>query len=396
MKYRMLLALALLLALLVPTAQAQEADFLLGEVITIEGEVQEILSANSFLMARTEPFDFTPSEVIVFNDDLEPFAIDVNVGRTVQVTGTLNALVYDQFAGDLGYDVDTAVYTDFDATDYAVVADLVTDPGMLPEAGDYAYDPDLAAEVQENPAAFVGETFTAEGYVGEILDPYTFTLEDTTPFQFTPGEFIVVNDDTLPFEVDVNVGRRVRVTGELRAYDYLDINALTDYELDPETFEFYDTGDFVLVAEAVTQVRAYTPAQLDAVTSASSDVVTTDATMDEVEDDPLAYLGMTLSLEGEIEDIYSPNSFLLEEDEFFDLDPMQIPVFAEEPVNYPPGGTDPLAFDDELYLVTGEIVAFDLFDIEAELGFDFDDESYLGFDADDIAIIATQVVLIEP
>lgn len=388
MNFRVSVIVTLLLALLAVPVSAQDDDeATLGEVVTIEGEVHEILSPYSFVLRQTEPFDFTPSEIVVVNDDTQAFAIDVNVGRNVQVTGTVDSLNIDGILDQIEYSIETTLFDEYDTDDYTVVASLVTDPSTLAVAADFEYDPDIALDMSTDITPYLGQTFTVEGYVAEILGPYSFRLEQTEPFDLTPSSFIVVNDDTQPFAVDVNVGRHLRVTGPIYAFDPVTIEADIDYDLEDEVFVNYDAGDYSMIGEAVELVAARTPDTVYATTQLNTDV-----TMDMLEDNPFDYIGQIVTLQGEVEERYTDTSFLMEEDEFFDLDPMQIPVFAAEDINYPEEGMNLMdVIDDELYTVTGEIVAFNLLEIETQLGIGYDPALYVDFDEDNVAIIATSV-----
>jgi len=397
MNLRLTMLMSILIALFTGTAHAQSFDQPeLGNIVTVEGVVQEIINAESFLMQQTEPFDFSPSEVVVFNDDSDPFATDVNVGTTVEVTGRVTELVMNDVSADIDYNLDTTVYDAYNPDDYAIVASLVTDPITDVMAGDFDYDPTLAFEIQNNPTPYIGDTFTVEGYVSNILGPYSFELTETEPFNLSPDALIILNDDTEPFATDVNMGRHVRVTGQFQDFDLMTVDQFTDYSLDPNVYTSYGIDDYALVAELVTATGARTTDTEYLRADVEVEGTTTDVTIDDLEHNPLVYVGQTVNVEGEVEAIYDDQTFLLEEDEFFDLHPLQIPVFADSEVNYAndPGDLTDIV-DDDLYSVQGEVIAFDLVEIETRLGYALDPDLYVDFDSDNIAIIATNVVQIE-
>ena len=405
MKLRTFLVYVLLLCLFVPMTAAQDEDTI-GEVVTIEGEVLEILSPNSFVISRTEPFDFAPSDVIVFNDNEQPFDVDVNVGRIVQVTGRVNAFNLDDVNNQVGYEVDTTLYGDFASDDFIIVASQVTDAEGMTMGGNFDTDEETAIRIQENPNEFVGQTLTVEGFVTEIVDANTFRLENITPFNLRPSALLVTNNDMEAFQVDVNRGRRVQVTGTLQAFNFDEVNSMTTNELDPTAFDRFDENDYIMIADSVTAIRG---AMGDMDATDDTGINDADTTFDEnefanmnnaerfdmVEDNPLSFVGANISLEGEVEEIYSANSFLLEEDEFFDLNPMQIPVFSASGTSIDTNTDATGGLDDALYRVAGRVVAFNLVDIENEIRLDLDDNLYTDFGNDDIAIIASEVTRIE-
>ncbi len=377
----------LLLMMIAPVnAQVDDNEVTFGEIITIEGEVREILSPYSFVLERSEPFDFTPADVVVINDDAEPFAVDINIGRNVQVTGVVDRLHMEDLNQEVTYDIDIGLFGDYTSEDYLLVATLVTDPSDLAIPGDFIFDPDTALQIETDPTPYLGEILTVEGYVSEILGPYSFRLEETEPFDLSPGEFLVFNDEEGPFEIDINLGRHVRVTGRLSTFNTDDFNAELEYEPAPDVFVNYTDEDYSMIAESVEAVGARTR---DTAYHGDTNRISA-PTMDDLEGNPLDYVGQTVTIRGEIVASYSNMDFLLEEDDFFDANPMQIPIFASEIVT---DEDDMMDFiDDELYLVSGEVVAFNPLELEERLGFAPDPAVYGNFEELDIAIIATEVI----
>lgn len=102
-----------------------------GELVTVTGTVETIVTDDGFLMQNTEPFDLTPADFVVVDptgDIFEEFDFVPVEGVQVQVTGTL----YDFDLGELegrvtwGFgETGFAEFTGLDSDDFTLIAENV-------------------------------------------------------------------------------------------------------------------------------------------------------------------------------------------------------------------------------------------------------------------------------
>lgn len=104
--------------------------------------------------------------------------------------------------------------------------------------------------------------------------------------------------------------------------------------------------------------------------------------IDDITDDPARYLGRTVTVGGEVNQILSPRAFVLEGDDLVGGDDLLV-VGANEL-----GGISP----DEVVLVSGPVRRFNLAEAERDLGVDLDDNLFRDFDGRP-AIVARDITL---
>ncbi len=92
------------------------AEAMVGQSVTVGGEVDSIISPEAFRIGADEPGEGT----LVISGD----ALGVAEGGTVAVTGTVVEFVPADIEREFGFDVDDDLFVDFD-DEFAVVADSV-------------------------------------------------------------------------------------------------------------------------------------------------------------------------------------------------------------------------------------------------------------------------------
>ncbi len=115
------------------------------------------------------------------------------------------------------------------------------------------------------------------------------------------------------------------------------------------------------------------------------------ATIDEIAEDPAAFYGRTVSVDGEVGEMLGPRSFTLEDsDILFDE---AIPIVASRPLLDTAGRPiDPTTFDGRFVQVVGTVHQFNARAFEDRLGIDLDDAAWADWGGHP-AIIATHVML---
>jgi hypothetical protein len=115
------------------------------------------------------------------------------------------------------------------------------------------------------------------------------------------------------------------------------------------------------------------------------------ATLDEIAENPAAFYGRTVTVDGEVGDMLGPRSFTLEDsDLLFDE---EIPVVASQPLVDTAGRPiDPEVLDDRFVQVVGTVHQFNALAFEDRLGIDLDDTAWEAWRGGP-AIIATHVML---
>ncbi len=115
------------------------------------------------------------------------------------------------------------------------------------------------------------------------------------------------------------------------------------------------------------------------------------ATISAIVDNASAYVGQTVTVTGEVEQVLGPRSFLIEDDDFLSDD--TLPVVSASAFLSRAGqqiDAERLLNSDEMVTVTGTVHIFNLAAFEERLGVDLDDEAFDAW-AGKPAIIATAI-----
>lgn len=406
-KFRTLILTLILICLPATSIHAQQ-DTLFGTRVTVEGTVSEIVSEYGFILDGVRPFDITPDRMLVFPETSEGFVIDINEGMTIQVTGTIDEFSRANVEALTDYTLNEESYRPYSTNDYQVVADFVVDIETFTYIEPTDVDVDFINGIQTDPSAYYEQNVTLDGTVVSILSPSAFVIRDTQPFVL--AQDIVIFDDDVPgFGIDVNVGSRVQIGGVFYPFDLPLLDSVTTYNINATDFNNVTVDNYAIIASQVISARQpvtnaeSTSGNIDTSpeNAESSDSNTdTDATstapqpisMDVIEDNPLRYVGESVIISGEVERIFSSTSFLLEEQEFFDLNPLQIIAFSESAVGFPV-----IVEDGMLVEVTGRLYTYNSPELIEPLQYELDTTLYDNYDDTTLAIIIDEIeVIAEP
>ena len=144
-------------------------------------------------------------------------------------------------------------------------------------------------EVSDQTNKLIGQTVTVRSEPVEKIGTNTFTISDEQLFGTEP--ILVVNASGEPMVLPED-DTEVQVTGRVNKLVVADVERDFDLDLDPELEVEYE-GKPAIVAQSIA--LAPEPG--------------------EITENPDQYYGKTISVPAEVEEIYSPNAFSLDEDE---------------------------------------------------------------------------------
>ena len=220
-----------------------------------------------------------------------------------------------------------------DATGQSEVEGAVEDETPLEEGTSQEEENVTTEEVAEETDKLIGQTVTIRSDALETVEPYTFTVADQELFG---GEnIIVVNASGEVFDLPED-DTEVQVTGEVAKFVVADIDSNYGLDLNPDLYTEYSDRPAIIA-------QSLAPAPEPG----------------EIAQDPTQYYGQTLAVTGEVEDIYDPSTFTLDEDELFGGEDLLVVV---------PNSTNSTVVikDDETVAVTGVLQAFTVADLEKD------------------------------
>lgn len=385
-----------------------------NQTITVEGTAN-ILSNNVVELINTQPYDLAPASVLVLPGPDSEFGIDVNNGQRLRVTGTFTYFDEAQLESTLGYDIDDTTAANYDTADHAIVASSIA---LLSQA-DYAAAAATLDDVIDNPDAWFGQTVTVAGYIDE----------DTN---LAMGNFVIRDDDVLDQDRAVvlsttdaqaaiptgtlvetwSVGDRVTVTGTVRPFVIADLEAELGYDIDDTLYEGYeDLPAIVATSVEATAETDFTEDTLlgtegalgdDTVgttlgddnvgvfdTSIYNDYPVSDASLDDVIDNPSAYYGQIVNVNGTVSELNEVGrGFFMWDDDLLDADRALVLGTSQSMWD-----TIGLLEADTGVAVRGVVRPFIITDLESEIGYDLDDDFYADYETEDMpAIVALEVI----
>jgi hypothetical protein len=207
-------------------------------------------------------------------------------------------------------------------------------------------------EVTDNTNELIGQTVTIRSEPIREVDPNAFTISDQE--FFGSESILVVNASGKPFTFPEDNDTKVQVTGEVRKLVVADLNREYDLDLDPDVYADYDDKP-VIIAQALA------PAPEPG----------------EITEDPSQYYGRTLAATGEIETVYGPNAFTLNDEEF--LGGEDLLVIVANPKNTQ---TAAEVAQDETVAVTGVLRPFVVAELEREYDLTWDLETQRTLEAE--------------
>lgn len=365
-----------------------------NQTVTVEGTAN-IVSPNAFELTNTQPFDLSPGSILVFPGAADnDFSIDINNGMRVRVTGTFTQYDLATMESSLGADLDDNALVNYDTSDYAITATSVT---RLSEA-DLTDATTAFRDVTTNRDMLIGEIVTVTGYIDEDVD-------------LASGNFVLRSDDLLyddrvlvlsatdvettamdPLAENFFVNDRIVVAGTVRDFSMTDLETELGYALDENQYNAYQDLP-VVVAYAVEHASEtdtmtnQTMGTFDRANYANYPVAD-DVDLDTVLDDPAAYYGQIVTVDGDIaEFVEGQRGFLLGDEDLINPERALI-IGADQPLWDSLIGVE----IDDTVIVRGIVRPLNITDLENEIGYDMDDEFYAEFTGDDqTAIIALEV-----
>lgn len=196
-------------------------------------------------------------------------------------------------------------------------------------------------DVSENTQALIGKTVTIRSEPLQEIGTNAFTVNDEEFFGSEP--IVVVNSSGEPFTFPEDDGTEVQVTGEVRNLVVADLNREYDLDLEPDLYADYENRP-AIIAQSIA------PAPQPG----------------EIAENPQPYYGRTLAVTGEVENLYNPNTFTLDEDELFGGQDLLVLVRNGNTANTP-------VQEDQTVAVTGVLRPFVSADLEREYDFNWDE-----------------------
>ncbi len=212
---------------------ADGAEGLIGQTVSIRGEVAQTIGDASFLIEDDQLFG--GEDVLIINASGQPFVLVEGDDTEIQATGEVQQLVIADIEREYSLVLDPTLYADYEDRPVVIAQSLALSP-----------DP---ADITSNPEAYYNKRIAIEGEVGDKLSPSTFTMDEDQLFS---GEnLLVITQGATPQTQD---GERVVATGILRPYVKTEFD--TDYDLDwdlsvEQQIEAEYTEKPVFVAEEV-------------------------------------------------------------------------------------------------------------------------------------------------
>lgn len=362
-KWTFIAVFVLMLALSAVPAATQ--DLPLGEAVTLEG-IADIVSANTFELLGPTAMDPGGSSVVVFPDTADGFAIDVNNGLRLQVTGEVMMFNLEELGRLLPYNLNTIALGAYNAGDYAIIAASVTDT-----TDTVLMDDPFLTDIQTDPSLSIGELVTITG-VADIVSPNVFRLLGTSPINLAPSNILVLPDTANGFLIDINNGMNVQVTGTLQPFDVASLEALGGYDLDERSLTAFGPGDFAIVATSVVDL--------------TETVFFDEPGIGSIEQDPTVFVGRTITVDG-VANILSSRAFEILETLPFDISPSRIVVLPDTATGYAIDINNGLPVT-----VTGQLMSFNMTELQAMLPYDLNETALAGYGSGDYALIARSVI----
>ncbi len=176
---------------------SEDTTALAGEIVSVRGDVAEIIDETAFLLDDDQLFG--GEDVLVINASGEGLLLPEGEGAEIQVTGEVQQLVLAELETAYGLVLDPEVYADYEEKPVVIAESLALAP-----------DPE---EVTSDPELFYNQVIAVEGEVDDIYSPNAFTLDSEKLF----GEEDLLVISLLGMEM-IEDGETVVTTGTLRPY----------------------------------------------------------------------------------------------------------------------------------------------------------------------------------
>lgn len=361
------------------------------QTVTVEGDVNVLLGPSAFTIASNTITDDDETLVVsAFGEALNNRLVE---DESIQVTGEPVLFAIADIEQDFDLDLDDDLYVEWEGQPAILATSITSIEGFENDVeSDMVIDPvadfftlDM---VLDNPEAYYGETIAGTTEVGSLIDANSMTIE-TEELLFEEELLVFDPTGTIPTfnlteEADVNV------QGTLREFVLADIEQDFDLDLDDDLYVDWETEP-VLIADSISVANA-ADVDADVDTDIDTDVDTAmddelpdsqNVTLGEVNDDPLAYAGQTVAVEGDVNVVLDETAFTIASNTLTDDDETLVINASEEAL-------DLALVVDEGVIVTGEPVQFILADVEEEWGLDLDDDLLIEYETRP-AIIAESI-----
>lgn len=371
----------IMLLLLVSAVSAQEmavlpADDVLddpetyyGESITIEGDIVNLLDEDTVAIEDDDIISADELPIILINDEIDLMAFDED--SRVQAAGTLRQFVRNDIAADFDLDLTDPAYIDLEGSPVLMVENMVAlerDPN----------DPVTTLDdVLDNPDAYYNETVTVTGEIDEI-DTYgigTAIIEDNDTFI----------DEQMPIFTTADAGftlnetledQQVMVTGTVQQFI---VQEFSNYALTDPYWDAY-VRQPVLVAEDISVIEQD---EIDDIIFDDEGNASLERglVVDTLIDNPAPYYGVNITVEGEVEDVLSPHTVILEDDDLLSADALML--FAADT-----NATDLGSFaDGDNVRATGILYRFAVTDFRSSYDVDLTQDYYLAYEGGPVLVI---------
>jgi hypothetical protein len=196
-------------------------------------------------------------------------------------------------------------------------------------------------EVLDETTEYVGETVTLRSEADQTDSPAVFKLDDDDGLglfglDLDSDEILVFNTSGVPFELPEEEDVDVQVTGIVRNLVQAEVEAELGFGLDPDYYLDYENQPVVFA-----QSIALAPSP------------------GEVTDEPEELYGRAIAVEGEVDEIYGPTTFTLNDDDLFKGEDLLV-------INTVP--------EHEAVVAVGELRPFVVAEIERDYELEWDEE----------------------
>lgn len=288
------------------------------------------------------------------------------IQRGMRVLLVVLLLILSACANEPGVDTDTAR----DAEPTSPVsspmpsADMSAYPRPRPEATVAGASDATLDEILDDPEAYLGQTVAVEGRVNVVKGNGTFTIASNTLVD--ANEVLVVGAANEQFDQAVQAGNTLRVTGTVRRLTVAEIERELSLDLDPEV-EAEFSNKPVIVATLIDPMGEAAPTDATAMpeATATSNMGDDQITVADLVANQDQYIGKTVTITEEIDQVISPTLFSVDEDA-----PLQGGI--DNDLLVIGGQNDQQLGRDQLVTIVGTVQQFDQAAIEQAAGSQLD------------------------
>lgn len=367
---------------------ADNPDQYLGQTVTIRAPLGEVLGPRSFTLSDPALLGFDALLVVGANESaipteegvFSPDAAEPAEDAEVEVTGTVRQFDQAALEQELAYEFpnpvigeygeQTAIVADSvrlltqggnDAgapmTEPTAVAGATTDP-MAEGQGTMAEDGIISlSDIDDNVEQYIGQTVTVNGEVDEALGMNAFRMDEGNVLDLGDQILVVmVGDAQRPANLQNETS--VHVVGEVQNFARADFERDYGLAFDDEALYAEWEGRPTIVAS----------------------MVTTRASVSDIDDDAEAYLGNQVAVQGDVTEVIDERTFRLDDPALLGGDDILVTT-AQAGMTVREG--------DQVW-VSGVVREFDRAALGQETGYDYTGEVYNPF-AERTVIVADNV-----